>query len=372
MRNLAALVLVLAPLCLFAADEDSMFATIQTLAAGKDLAKLEKTGSEFLKRFPNSKRSVDVSLILAENEENPEEAVKKYKALIAKYKDYAKKDLLHLRVCEIYQLQGDWKSLSKEALAGLRNFPKSAYGGDFQLLYCAAEASQYRYDQSLGLANDVIKHESDKNKTAKAALFSAQAERARTGYSRSYLNALRDLLSEYPKHDINPTALLLLGDFYEKTGSPGKAVGAYASLADKYPRSPESAMMRVRFDSLRAKGVKAEEYVPDKNSIERAQKIDLAYRGEQEGGNNQAYYSVAVGPLDTEKRAADIHKILRKFGAVKTVRRKEGFFHYLGNLASAQQALSLKVRVAEEYGINGNIVRFAGDENLRYIYREEK
>ena len=372
MRSLTVLVLIFAPVCLFAADEDSMFATIQRLAAGKDFAKLEKAASEFFKKFPSSKRSADVSVILAENEENPEEAVKKYKAVIAKYKDYAKRDLLHLRVCEIYQLQGDWKSLSREALAALRNFPKSAYSGDFQLLYCAAEASQYRYDQSLGLANDIIKHENDKNKTAKAALFSAQAERARTGYSRSYLNALRDLLTEYPKHDINPTALLLLGDFYEKTGSPGKVVGAYASLAEKYPRSPEAAMIRVRLASLRAKGVKAEEYVPDKSSIERAQKIDLAYRGEQEDKSNQAYYSVAIGPLDTEKRAAEIYKILKNFGAIKTVRRNEGFFHYLGNLATAQQALSLKVRVAEEYGINGNIVRFAGDENQRYIYREEK
>ena len=372
MRKLTLLVLIFIPLCLSAADEDNMFAAIQTLAAKKDFAKLEKASSEFLKKFPSSKRAADVYVILAENEENPEEAVKKYRTVIAKYKNYNKPDLLHLCICEIYHLQGDWKSLSKESLAALKAFPKSAYNGDFQLLYCAAEASLYRYDQSLRFANDVIKHESDKNRTALAALFSAQAERARTGYSRSYIYALRELLLEYPKHDINPTALLLLGDFYEKTGSPGKAAGAYNNLVGKYPRSPEAAMIRARLNSLLAKGVKTEEYLPDNNSIERAQKIDLAYRGEQEENKNQTYYSVAIGPLDTEKRAAEIYKILKKFGTIKTVRRNEGFFHYLGNLATVQEALGLKVRVAEEYGINGNIVRFAGDENQRYIYREEK
>ena len=112
--------------------------------------------------------------------------------------------------------------------------------------------------------------------------------------------------------------------------------------------------------------------IPDKNSIERAQKIDLAYRGEQDKNESRTYYSVAIGPLDTEKRAAEIYKILKKFGTIKTVRRDEGFFHYLGSLATVQQALSLNVSVAEEYGINGSIVRFAGDENQRYIYREEK
>jgi len=349
-----------------------MFAMIQTLAARKDFVKLEKASSEFLKKFPSSKRSADVSVILAENEENPREAVKKYKAIIAKHRDYARLDLLHLRVCEIYQLQSDWKSLSKEALAALKSFPKSEYSGDFQLLYCAAEANLYRYDQSHSLANDVIKHESDKNKTAQAALFSAQAERARTGYSRSYLNALRDLLLEYPKHDVNPAALLLIADFHEKTGSSDKALGAYSALADKYPRSPEFAMIRVRLNSLLEKGVKAGEYIPDKDTIERTQKIDLVYRGEQDRKESRSYYSVAIGPLDTEKRASEIYKILKKFGTIKTVRRKEGFFHYLGNLESVQQALSLKVRVAEEYGINGNIVRFAGDESQRYIYSEEK
>ncbi|MCL2026821.1 MAG: hypothetical protein FWG92_08460, partial [Leptospirales bacterium] len=256
MRKLAAIVLIFAPICLFASDESNMFATIKTLAAKGNYAQLEKTSSEFLKKFPSSRYAVDVSVILAENEKNPEEAVKKYRAIIAKYKNYGKSDLLYLRICEIYHLQSDWKSLVKESLAALRSFPKSAYSGDFQLFYCAAEASLYRYDQSLQFANDVIKHESDKDKTARAALFSAQAERARTGYSRSYGHTLCELVIEYPQHDVNPTALLLLGDFYEKTGSSGKAAGAYSSLAEKYPRSPEYAMMRPRLNALLSKGVK--------------------------------------------------------------------------------------------------------------------
>ncbi|MCL2026683.1 MAG: hypothetical protein FWG92_07770 [Leptospirales bacterium] len=372
MRKLAALVLIFVPICLLASNENSMFATIKTLAAKGDYAQLEKTSSEFLKKFPSSRHAVDVSIILAENEKNPEEAVRKYRAIIAKYKNYGKLDLLYLRICEIYHLQSDWKSLAKEALTALGSFPKSAYTGDFQLFYCAAEASLYRYDQSLRFANDVIKHENNKNKAAQAALFSAQAERARTGYSRSYGHMLRELVIEYPQHGINPTALLLLGDFYEKTNSLGKAVGAYSSLAEKYPRSPEYAMMRTRLNSLRSKGVKIDRNILDRNTIERTQKFDLTYRDEQEKSKNQAHYSVAIGPLDTEKRAAEIHRVLKNFGTVKTIRRKEGFFHYIGNFASVQQALGLRVRIAEEYGINGSIVRFAGDENQRYIYREEK
>ncbi|MDR3237557.1 MAG: hypothetical protein LBT84_03555 [Spirochaetia bacterium] len=349
-----------------------MFAKISALSFKKDSAELQKTAAAFLKKFPAGKYAADVSMVLAENEDDPETAVKKYKSLMTKYKTYGRRDLAQLRVCEIYELQGDWKTLANESLAALKNFPQSAYTGDFQLLYCGAETNLYRYNQSSGAANDIIKHEKNKDTNAHAMLFSANAERYRTGYSRSYVYALREILIEYKKHNIYPAAILLMGDFYEKTGNPGKALAAYTDLKTKYPRAPETAMMRDRLAALEEKGTKPEEYIPDKNTIDKSQKIDLAYRTSAEERENSSYYSVSVGPLDSEKRAAEIHKILRKFGAVKTVRRNDGFYHYAGRFGTAQDALGAKIRIAEEYGINGNIVRFAGDENQRYIYGEEK
>lgn len=358
---------------LFAATEKEMFNEIQRLSEKRDSAGLQKTSNTFFKQFPQSRLVPDIRFILAENEKNPADAVKKYKTLINVYPNYAKRDEAQLRICEIYSLQGDWKALGRESLSALKLFPNSGLVSNFQLFYCEAAVNLYQYEQSQTVSNDIIKHEKNYDKLANAALLSANTYRYKTGYSRDYIYALRELLLKYENHHIHAAALLLLADFYEKTNDAGKAVAAYNDLGKKFPHAPETAMMRERHGALLKKNIKPEAYMPDQKTIDKSQSIDLTYRGESPGETlGGIYYAVSVGPFPNIKAAAEIQPTIKKFGAFITIRKNEGFYYYVGRHKTTQSAFETKIRMAEEYGINGSIVRFAGDETQRYIYKEEQ
>ena len=358
---------------LFAAADEDMFRKIKGLSAAKDYAGMKKISNSFFKDFPKSPLVPDVRMILAESESNPANAIKQYKTLMSAFPNYARRDEAQLRICEIYSLLGDWKALSKEALASLKLFPKSRYISDFQLFYCEAAVNLYQYDQSRAASNDIIKHEKNYDKLARSMLYSAHADRYRTGYSRDYIYSLRELLLKYENHYIHAAILLLLADFYEKTNDNGRAIAAYNDIKKKYPLSPEAAMMRDRHEALLQKGIKPVAYMPDQKTIDKSQSIDLTYRDdsptETPGG---VYYAVSIGPFASIKAAAEIQNIVKKYGTYITIRKNEGFYYYIGRHTTTQSAFETKIRMAEEYGINGSIVRFAGDENQRYIYREEK
>ena len=55
---------------------------------------------------------------------------------------------------------------------------------------------------------------------------------------------------------------------------------------------------------------------------------------------------------------------------MKMVRLKNGYALYVGKRPDEEAAMKLKMRLAEEYGINGRIVRISGDGQRSYIYGE--
>lgn len=367
------LMILFAALPVFAVDtEAEMFNTIQDRAMRHDVAGLKRKANEFFKVYPNSKFVPEVRFLLAENEPNPMGAIDKYRALIDKFRDYPRRDEAEIGICRIYELLGNWKSLQQEALAALKKFPESGRTSEFQLFYCKAALCLNEYDEGQLAAKDVITREKDYDALARAILLDAQADRSKTGYSRSYIYDLRELITGYDKHYSHPTVLLLLADFYEKTGEAGKALGAYENLKRQYPKSPEAAMMRKRMAALERRGITAEAFYPDKKLIDSSQTIDLSFNGRQlsEDFEDTVYYSVAVGPFAGKKQAEGVLPILRRFGTVKSFLKHEGFFHYTGNYKTTDEALACKIRLAEEYGINGAVVRISLDGGKSYIYGE--
>ncbi len=95
-------------------------------------------------------------------------------------------------------------------------------------------------------------------------------------------------------------------------------------------------------------------------------------RVSDENPESAEYYSVAIGPIPSGERALDIQHIIKNFGSVKTVRIREGFIHYVGRHRTPEEAMTLKIELAEEYGINGSIVLFSGNDQQQYIYGEEQ
>lgn len=353
-------------------SEKQAFLRIKDLAEKRHEVGVKKAAAGFFKSFPQSRLIADVRFMLAESESDPEEAVAKYRTLIDKYRNFPNREEAQLAICRIYELLGSWELLQKEALAALKRFPESGYADTFRLFYCEALLSVNQYDDGHIAANDIIKHSKEYDTLAKAMLFAAQADKNKTGYSRSYIYDLRELIADYGAHYSHPAVLLLLGDFYEKTGEAGKALGVYNDLRKLYPKAPETAIMTKRRTALEQRGVRPLAYKPDQKTIDLSPKIDLSFREEnldEEIGN--IYYSVAVGPFKEKNEAADILPILKGFGTVKSFIRNRGFFHYIGSYKTVDEAIACKIRLAEEYGINGNLVRFSTEGNKSYIYGEE-
>ncbi|HNX59693.1 MAG TPA: SPOR domain-containing protein [Spirochaetota bacterium] len=84
---------------------------------------------------------------------------------------------------------------------------------------------------------------------------------------------------------------------------------------------------------------------------------------------NDLAYSVLVGPFSSEKEARILKKEMTEdFDGVVIVKKGKGFLVFIGNEPSAEMAVSLKVRLAEEFGLNGKIVQRRNDNGREYIY----
>jgi tetratricopeptide (TPR) repeat protein len=348
--------------------------SLQKYSRAHDDEMVRELAAAFLKKYPGSRYVPDVRFIDAEHEKEPEEAIRKFRLVMDKYRAYPRRDFAQFRICEIYELLGSWERLQAESRSGMMNFPKSRYFTPFELFFCGASVRLYQFDQARRAGSEITRHESDADYMASALLMDAHSTRRIQGYSREYIYALRDMLVAHERHHLHPTVILLLGDFYENTGDPGRALSAYEDLAGKYPRSPEAAMVSERLETLRKKGVKKQPYAPDKKTIEKASSIDISpeMRVSDENMETAEYYCVAIGPIPSGERAVDIQHIIKNFGSVKTVRIREGFIHYVGRRRTAEEAMTLKIELAEEYGINGSIVLFTGNDQQQYIYGEEQ
>jgi tetratricopeptide (TPR) repeat protein len=348
--------------------------TIQKYSRAHDDERVPELCLAFLKKFPRSRYVPDVRLIDAEHEREPEEAIRKFRLVMDKHRAHPRRDFAQYRICEIHELLGSWERLQTESRSGMINFPKSRYFTAFELFFCGASIRLYQFDQARRAGSEIARHESDADYLASALLMDAHSARRINGYSREYIYALRELLIAHERHHLRPTVILLLGDFYENTGDAGRARSAYEDLAERYPRSPEAAMVNERLEALRKRGVKKQPYAPDKKTIEKASSIDISpeMKISDDSMESAEYYCVAIGPIPSGERAVDIQHIIRNFGSVKTVRIREGFIHYVGRRRSAEEAMTLKIELAEEYGINGSIVLFSGNDQQQYIYGEEQ
>ena len=82
------------------------------------------------------------------------------------------------------------------------------------------------------------------------------------------------------------------------------------------------------------------------------------------------YYAISVGPFNSMKIVNGIKKELVDFDQIKTVRLSSGYALYVGRCRDEESALELRVRLAEEVGINGRIVRISAGDRQSFIYGE--
>ncbi len=330
-----------------------------------------KLSRRFLKKYPGSKSIPDVRYMIAVNEKSPLTAIKLFRVVLDNYRYYKRNDEAAMRICEIMCLLSNWNELKDESSAALKKYPKSRNNPDFTLMYIHACINLGDYDDAARESKNFTDRNHEYKSMAKSRLASAYIDKKMTGLSRKYIYSLRELLIGFDESDIYPSALFLAGSFYKSTQDYSKAYSAFSDLIEKYPGSPEALYAKKNIREIIIHKPKRVPYMPGEKTIQARDSIEikpeLPLNSKQ---NKDTFFSLSVGPFDSFKRANQIKKIISAYGKTHMVQLKTGFILYSGTYPTAEKALLGRIRLAEEEGINGKIVRVHTDGSKKYIYGE--
>jgi len=355
----------------FSSQETALLNSIKKHSRENNSKSVNSLSRKFLKKFPRSRHVPDVRLIIAENENDPVKAIKKYRIVIRNYRYFKKNDYAQYRICEIYDLLSKWKELKKESALGITRYKKSSYTTKFRFYNIIACINLNLYSEAERECRYIIENDHYYKNLSKALFVLSYINKKKSGYSRSYIYSLREVILGFDESESYVSTLYLLGEFYDKNEERDKAYSVYSDVLNKFPRSPEACNAGRKLRDLEKYHPKRVKYYPDQKIIDNTDPIDISPDIIiEDKKNNRVYYSISIGPFKSFDRAKNIKSLLTGYGPVKTIRLKKGFIHFLGKHPSTERALQMKIRLAEEYGINGNIVRVALNDRNKYIYGE--
>ena len=355
-----------------AVSEKQYLAKIKKCIKNKNKKDLNIYSRRFFKSYPRSRYTPYVHMILAENESSPGNAIKKYKFIINKFKRYRRNDFAQYRLCQILYLSSKWKDLRSESLKGLRLFTKSRYKKKFRFFLVKAALHSGKLNEAEKHCMILIDNNHDYDSLTRAMILLSAINKKKSGYSRQYIYNLREIVLGFNKSDTRPSTIYLLGEFYEKKGSYNKAYSAYIDIVQKFPKSPEAFMAKKSIKGIIKHNPRRVLYVPGKKIIKNTESYDIKPEIDisEDKKISKSFYSISIGPLMSLKKTNSFKRLLKEFNYLKTVRMKKGYMIYVDKQGSAESALKSKIRLAEEFGINGNIVRITQNNNRNYIYGE--
>ncbi len=334
--------------------------------------KVKKLGMNFLRKYPRSKYVPYVRLLIAENEESPGKALKGLKIILKKYRYFKKRDYALFKICEILTLLSKWKKLELNSLYGIKNFKKSRYFTEFGFYYINALINLNMYGEALRECSKIIDTNHNYDILAKALLFQSYIIKKISGFSKKYIYCLREILLGFEESPLFPAAVFLTGRFYEEKGDFNRAYSAYRDIVKRFSGSPEKIYAEKRIKILKQHDPKEIGYLPGESTISSTDIIEISPETDtgSYGINRDSYYSISIGPFTSLKKLKEIKDLINGMGTVKVIRLRMGYLIYTGNFADSEKAMQLKIRLAEEYGINGRIVRISGKDNKKYIYED--
>jgi tetratricopeptide (TPR) repeat protein len=349
-------------------------AVVSSMKRGRT-ADTEKLAYRFLKRYPLNSHVPDVRLILAEVEEDWKKSVSKYRVVIDKYRYYPGRDLALFRICEIYSLRSEWNNLGRASLEGMRKFGKSRYLDEFRIFYLISLVNTGQLEKARDFSLRTMKESNRESTLSRTLILYSFINRKMNGLSRSYIYNLREILIGYQDSYSYPTAIYFMGRFYEKKGDWNRAWSAYMDLRKKFPRSMESLYAEKRIDILKKYRPRRVHYIPGNRLIEKTENLDISPNidindREKSGISGKGHYTVAVGPLSSLRILKQLKRELKGFGPSTSVRMRNGYTLFIGNYYSPEGASRTRIRLAEEYGIKGRIMRVSGSGSRKYLYED--
>lgn len=326
-------------------------------AAGDEIKK-------FSEKYPGSRRKAALLFLYADLPVNVNESIKRHRAVI-KTGDRNFTELSYRRICQIYYLQSSWDRLKVEAESGANlGGPRQA---DFIKFLISASVETGDYDRAEDLSYRLMSQNREFQRLASTLNTLSFIKKIQTGYSRDYIYRLRETATGFSESDIFQTTLFLLGDFHEKTGSPERAYSAYVDLITHFPGSPEAELARSRLYEFKEKNLSRKGYIPKKEQVQARDPIDISPDSPVDESAGSEYYSLSIGPFDSSRESDRVAKMLDGF-SLKRIKTENGYLLFAGRFESRENAYRLRIRVAEEYGINGHIVMIAEKNGRIFVY----
>jgi outer membrane protein assembly factor BamD (BamD/ComL family) len=354
--------------------ETEYYERIRELAHSHKNRELYIDSKKFFRNYPKSKYIPEIKLMLAENEQDPDRAIQMYRILVDNYRYYVKRDYAQYRLCEILYLTSKWNALRRESLKALKLFKKSDYLIHFELFLAKANIFLDRLYEARKTCQHITRTNHDYNNLSKAILLISHIDKNTSGYSKNYIKELREIIVGFQNSDITPAVIYLLGQYYEKKRDYDRSYSAYVDLVKKFPKSPESAYARRRISRLEKNNPRLINYIPDDKTIENIEMIDIHPEidiDNGEGLRKGILYAISLGPFYNLKSTEEIAQLIKNdFKPISIVRLRRSFAIYVGRFKKSESALSVKIRLAEEFGLNGNIVRIRKNYNKQYLYGE--
>lgn len=348
---------------------------IEKAAALGSKEKMEATAREYFKKYPRGNLVADARLILAENEGDPDEAVKQYEKIVANYRYFKKRDYAQYKLCEILYLTSKWEKLRDESIKGIRLFRKSPFENNLKFYLAQSQVQLGKYEIARDVCAEILRQNRQDRIHAETLLLMSLINRKMYGFSRGYLTFLYEFITSCRDSEKMPAAVFMLGNYYESKREFNKACSAYSDIIKIHPRSMESIYAAQRIEALKKYNPRRVDYHLEKMTVKKTDDIDIKpemdIEDKEESGDAIAY-SISIGPFSSLSHSESIKKLLIKdFDPVKIVEiTRKSYKVYAGKYANLDAAISMKTRLAEEFGINGIVVRMIRDTGRLYIYEE--
>lgn len=364
----AAIIAAACPLYGAANNTDAAYKKLTELFRSGNEESFEKSAFSYLKEYPDSRYISEVKMMLAEIESDIELAVERYRAVVKNYPAFEKREIALYKLCQILDLKSKWKELKEESAQGIKLFSGGLYGIEFRFMHINSLLMLEDYEKAKNEALEITEKTHNFDTLSRAIFILSEIDRKTTGNSRSYIYSLRELAAGFSKSELYPSTLYRLAEFYEEKKDLNRAYSAYTDLSKLYPESPEAEMSIAKIERLKKSNPIKVDYIPDPELITNSDKLDLSPEYEVNEAEEEIYFSISIGPFTRQVEAQRMLRLLKNYPAKRTVKSRTGFILYIGKFNDTDKAYQARIRLAEEYGINGNIVRFSEQGNRSYIY----
>lgn len=365
------MLLLAAPLV--ASSEHNDYIKIIESAYSDDYGRISWLCRSFYSKYPKSRLIPEIRIIESRTLRDSNAMIKSLKDIIKKYPTFKDNDQCQLKICEILYLSARWSELDREATIAISVYGKRNRFYPFFIHYRSKAAFYtHNYEAGIGFADNAF--EADKNfvfypELRLQNIFSEQ----KIHYDGDrYVSQLLESYYELEGSGTEVSSLYLLARNSELKNQHSLAYSIYTDLIKRYPRSPEALMAANRISIMK-------DFKPRyiKNPLAKLDKqkpniIDqLSPDTPVEKAKFKSYYALSIGPFYNLQEAEKLMKQLKRdFDSVFIIRGYNTFSIYVGQSESSENAMHYKIRLAEEFGINGDIVYIASEENLRFIHKE--